>query len=278
MLGAAPAGHAADGKPAAQAAPLPSSPGGQASPPVGAAALPAVQKPALQVLQERWYARPLGVAAAVPLERDITAHAQAHGGVEAWVWLAEARYWLGLQMEDAGAPDDARQGMFERGLEASQIAQRKAPKHAGGWFWDAVNTAKVSEIRGIARSVSQLPHLKAMRDRVDRLDPSFFWGGAGRLRAAVIIRTPSLLVRMQGSSLSEAESALNAAQRHGPHFVGNQRFRAELRLKQDRDGEAERLLRGALTMPDGPEPALRAWNEHERVLCRRLLVRMGKKP
>lgn len=228
-------------------------------------------------LKARWLSRPQGLPAARALRDAIAAHAKDHPtDAAAWVWLAQAHYWEGLQQHDAGEDDDAQMATYGRAVEAARTAQRVDANHPGGWFWDGVNTAKVAELRGVARSVNLLPSLRSVMDRTDALAPGYFYGGTWRFRGVVITRTPSMLVRLQGSSLEEADRFFARAQKHGPTFAATRRFLAELRLRQERPNEARALLQKVLDEPPEPDLEERAWNSHERLLCRRLLADLDK--
>ncbi|MBI5497353.1 MAG: hypothetical protein HY904_20230 [Deltaproteobacteria bacterium] len=235
--------------------------------------MPAAVPPAV----EAWHARGLGVAAAAAPRAAVEAWVTAEPrNPEALSLLAEAHYWTGLQLADERAPEAQARAAYGRGMDAARRAQAAAPQHPGGWFWETVNLAKQAEIDGIIRSASLLPTLRRLMDRAGALSPCYFHGGVNRFWAAVVIRTPEFLVRLQGrSSSKDGEEQLRTADRCAPDFLGNARFRAELRVKEDRKADALALLRAALARPPSADPAVEAWNRHERVLTRQMLARLG---
>jgi tetratricopeptide (TPR) repeat protein len=191
---------------------------------------------------------------------------------------AQANYWLGLQLADAGQPRDAQLGAFNAAVASAQRLQKLDPADPGGPFWEAVNRAKAAELNGIASSASQLPTLKKLMARVDSMQPCYFHGGVHRYWGAVVTRTPGWLVTLQGRSLKDAEDEFRKAVRCDPAFVGSLRFWAELKVKADDKPAAVAILREALAKPPAADAETRAYNLHELMLCRNLLKELGVPP
>ncbi len=222
---------------------------------------------------EAWPARPLGSAASGPLVARFEAWAAAAPkDARAQVALAQVLYWHGLQLSDDAAPEARQLEAFTRGLAAAQRATELDGKNPVGPFWDAVNRAKQAELRGIVASASELPTLEKRMNRVDVLQQCYFHGGVWRYWAAVIARTPTWLVRVQGRSIKDGEDAVRKSLACEPAFVGTYRFWAELRVKDDDAAGARVLLKKGLELPESNNPEVAAWNRHERMLCRRMLA------
>ena len=168
---------------------------------------------------------------------------------------------------------NGRNSFIIRGvLAAAQRATELDGKNPGGPFWDAVNRAKQAELRGIVASASELPTLEKRMNRVDVLQQCYFHGGVWRYWAAVIARTPTWLVRVQGRSIRDGEDAVRKSLACEPAFVGTYRFWAELRVKDGDTAGARVLLKKGLELPESNNPEVAAWNRHERMLCRRMLA------
>ncbi|MEW5851409.1 MAG: TRAP transporter TatT component family protein [Myxococcota bacterium] len=202
--------------------------------------------------------------------------AAAPKSAPAHVMVAQAAYWLGLRMEVAGAGREALERTFARGMNAGVEAQRLGPELPGGYYWDAVNRAKIAELKGITSSAWQLPTLQGLIKKVDALQPGYSWGGTDRYRAVVITRTPDLLVRMQGKSLADAEEHFRKALKTAPEFAATKVFWAELKIRQGDTAAATALLREVLDAPPAADPEVRAWNQHEKARARRMLDTLSK--
>jgi tetratricopeptide (TPR) repeat protein len=229
-------------------------------------------------VRQTWLRRGLGIAdgrravdAFVVFARQAPRDAQAHAG------LARACYWLGLQQSEAGAPQEAQERTYQRGIDAGRKAQELNPQLAAGYYWEAVNIAKHAELSGIVQSASELPTMMRLMDKVDALEPGHFYGGTKRYWGVVIARSPEFLVRLQGQSLDDAERFFKESLKAGPDFLGTKVFWAEVKAKRGDLQGAKELLHEVVGAAESPaDPELRAWNAFEQVQARRKLDALGR--
>ena len=226
-------------------------------------------------LTARWLARDGTVANAVALERDLQNAYATSKSVEAGVALAQASYWLGLVHEDAGAKDKAA-AAFDRCIRVAHAQQAPGPQDPGGYYWEAVCRAKRAEHVGIFKSVSELPDLFALMDKVDALAPGYSFGGTGRYWGAVIIRTPTPLLMMKGNSLDDAHEHLDKAVKIAPSYAGTGMWRAELYIRDDEDDKARAALMKVKDAPKSSDPEIEAWNRYYRGQATKQLKALGR--
>ena len=226
-----------------------------------------------------WRSRTLGVE---PGRAQVQAFeawaAQDPSSARAQVALAQANYWLGLQLADAKAPKDVQLKAFSAAVAAAQRGTRLDARNPGGPFWEAVNRAKVAELSGIVSSASELPTLQKLMDRVEALQPCYFHGGVHRYWGAVVTRTPGWMVRLQGRSSADGETEFRRSLQCDPEFVGTRRYWAELKLKDDDKPAAVAILRLALKQPPAADVETAIYNQHEQMLCRKLLAELHADP
>lgn len=217
-----------------------------------------------------WAAREPGVKEARRLFKQLKARADAQPDADRLLLFAKAAYWLGLQEEDAKVGDAQRERTFTACRDAAHKVQKKYPKMAGGFFWEAVCRAKLAELTGIVSSAWQLPELIELMEKVDKLEPGYAHGGTARYWGTVIVRTPSFLRSMQGKDLDDAEAFYKQSLTHAPDYAGTWLHLAALELKRD-DPKAARLAYDrAIKSPVAKDAEVEAWNRYYRKRARAL--------
>jgi tetratricopeptide (TPR) repeat protein len=173
--------------------------------------------------------------------------------------LARVDYWLG-----GHAPQTARRGYLERGIEAARKAIALEPNRPEGHFWMAANMGTLAESFGLSAGIKYRGPVKQALETVLKLDPSFMNGSADRVLGRWYDRVP----RLFGGSNRKAETHLRESLKYDEHSTVSRYFLAELLLDEDRKAEARAELQKVIDAPLNPEwgPEDREYKEKARAL------------
>lgn len=173
--------------------------------------------------------------------------------------LSRADYWLG-----GHAPDQARRGFFERGIEAARQAIALEPDRAHGHFWSAANMGGLAESFGIRAGLKYRAPIKEALETVLRLDPGFLDGSADRALGRWYQMVPGLF----GGSRAKAEEHLKASLAYMGDTTASYYFLAELYASQGRKLDARAAAERVLAAPLHPDwtPEDREFKEKARQL------------
>lgn len=125
---------------------------------------------------------------------------------QGWYWLAHAH--IRWEVE----PDEALMAAYERGMEFGEIAlalNNEAwtraltyeqpipdavavlqPSDVPAVYWYATNLGRWAIVRGIATVLSKVTDIKAMMDRVEAMDPDYFYGAPDRYFGVYYTKLP----------------------------------------------------------------------------------------
>jgi len=217
--------------------------------------------------------------------RDIQKHCQQTIGllnkmVEAdpsrldlWTWLSLAYYWEGNNRPEKDR--EGRKTSYGLGVEAGEKAVALNPDSAGARFWRIVNKSSHAREIGVMKSMHLLPEVTEEIKRVDKLDPTYYYGGTKRLTTRIIYRTPWIVRKAKGYSLDDAIRLCHEALEIEPNFFFTHIYLADC-YREKKDMDAVRgELRFILDTPTDVNPAFAAENRRDRATALKKWKELG---
>ncbi len=114
-----------------------------------------------------------------------------------------------------------------------EAAQKLGKSYIEAMYWTAVNLGKWSKLYGIMKSVFNLSKVKALMERVTKLDPTFYYGAPDRYWGAFYAAIPGLM----GGSLAKSREHFEKSLKIAPYYLETKVLYAEYyaEKKGDRD-------------------------------------------
>jgi tetratricopeptide (TPR) repeat protein len=159
---------------------------------------------------------------------------------------------------------------YAAGREAARRAMELAPREALAHVLYGVSTARWGQAKGILRSLTLLPDVRAATRRSLELDPGL--AVAYALSGYVDFEVPVLF----GGSLERAEEAFRRGLRLDPRFTAIRVGLARVLIRQDRVAEARRELEAVLA--ERAPTSLADWTVKDRPRAERLLSTLPRLP
>ncbi len=153
---------------------------------------------------------------------------------------------------------------YAAGREAARRAAELAPREALAHVLYGVSTARWGQTKGILRSLTMLPDVRAAIQRSLELDPGL--AVAYALAGYVDFEVPALF----GGSLERAETAFRTGLRLDPRFTAIRVGLARVLIRQDRVVEARRELEAVLE--ERAPTSLADWTIKDRPRAEKLLA------
>jgi predicted Zn-dependent protease len=135
---------------------------------------------------------------------------------------------------------DEKLAAYAAGREAARRAKELAPREALAHVLYGVSTARWGQAKGILRSLTLLPEVRAATRQSLELDPGL--AVAHALAGYVDFEVPALF----GGSLERAEAAFRTGLRLDPRFTAIRVGLARVLIRQERVVEARRELEAVL--------------------------------
>ena len=170
---------------------------------------------------------------------------------EAAAWkLARAQYWVGSHV-----PKEQKLAVFQQGVDAAKKAIAVNPKSLPGHYWLGVNHGVYGSAKGVMESLSLVDPIKKEMATVIEMDPNYEAGGPYRVLGRLYFKLPGLF----GGDNDKAIANLKTAVAKGPQRYLNHIYLAEVYFDEDKDHEANQLLKAVIAGPVepgyGPEDA-----------------------
>ena len=178
-------------------------------------------------------------------------------------YLALARAHV-LWGDIRAATAEQKLAAYAAGREAARRATELAPREALAHVLYGVSTARWGQAKGILRSLTLLPEVRAAVRRSLELDPGL--AVAYALAGYVDFEVPALF----GGSLERAEEAFRTGLRLDPRFTAIRVGLARVLIRQERVAEARRELEAVLQ--ETAPRSLADWTVKDRPRAERLLA------
>lgn len=225
---------------------------------------------------------------------DEAARRQAVGDV--YTRLARAHYLLadGFVRFDGEDVEEQMQAAYDKGVTAAEKAlyaysgeyqkavaagtpREKAiellgPEAHGALYWYATNLGKWAVIEGIGEALGQVDTIKAMVERLERDDPSFFHYAPYRYFGGYYTKLP-----FPGGDLEKSKQYFEKAIANAPNYLGTRVLYAEMyAIKADDEALFREQLQIVLDTPADADPSIEAENQLEKKKARLLLDDIGE--
>ena len=138
----------------------------------------------------------------------------------------------------------------KNGMDVGSKCMEEYPKEAGCYYFKAVNKSRYESIRGISTSsISLLPKLEKLMDKVDELSPGYDCDGTDRFWGRVIYEVPWLVRKVAGYSLEESNNYYKKSIKQFPNLFMTRVYLAELLIKEKKYKEALAQINYVLSHP-----------------------------
>ncbi len=149
--------------------------------------------------------------------------------------LAEIYYWM---VEYADAED--KLFYYDKGVEYGEEGVEVNKHSLEANFWLAVNYGSYGQEKGIMKSLSLIPPIKDLAEKVVELDESYFYGGAWRVLGRLYHKAPGFPLSIGNSK--KAKECFEKALEFGPKFYLNHLFIAEFYISERKKDKARKHL------------------------------------
>jgi len=159
--------------------------------------------------------------------------------------------------------------MFARAEAAGDKALALDPQNPGALYWKTLSLAGAADLRGWADNLWLYPTFRANMDRIDVLDPHYYYGGTKRFWVEVLNRVPLFLAGCFGYQAEDIAGDLAAEVRREPRYFCNYTYLARLYWKMGEKDKALNRLNYILRHDPFALYASRGENiEHQLMACR----------
>ena len=155
--------------------------------------------------------------------------------------VAMGYYFIG---RFAGADEERQKEIFTQGKEWGEKAVERNPESPEAHYWLAVNMGKWGEVHGILKSLRSVGTMEEHLKEVQRLDPTYYYGGPDRVLGRILAKKPRLL----GGSKTEAEEHYRKSLEIAPTYSLTLLYLAELLEDKGEEEGAKRILEKILTL------------------------------
>jgi tetratricopeptide (TPR) repeat protein len=227
---------------------------------------PASAKPEAQALIDKGWAaqdQDMGLKQIDETIKDMEAALKLDpGNQEILVELADEYYQRGDQMP-MGSDENfaARAEYFKKGLDFARQAMA-IKETAAAHYWTAVNLASSHENDSIVTQATLFPELNSHMEWIAAHDQEYKYGGYARFWSRVVVRVPSLLIKLVGQDPDQVYGQIDDAIKSEPRFIDNYAYKAEFLHNRGKNDEALAVLDQALKMDPAAFPEERAYNRY----------------
>lgn len=187
---------------------------------------------------------------------------------EGWILLSHLCWDLGDQL-----PRDnkaIRISWFQKGEAAADKALALHADTAGGLYWKTANMAGTADMKGWSSNLWVFKTLLKNMDRVDKLEPHYYYGATSRFWSEVLTRVPLFLADRFGFDVEEVEREIDAEIKHEPRFFANYTFAARLLWKMEKKDKALGYLRYVLSGDAGALASDKGDNLRQQDIARKM--------
>jgi len=129
------------------------------------------------------------------------------------------------------------------GMESGEKCIESSPNEAGCYYFKAINESRYESVKGISTSsISLLPRLEKLMDKVDELVPGYDCGGTDRFWGRVIYEIPWIVRKIAGYSLEDANEYYEKSIKEFPGLFMTRVYMAELLIKEKKYNEANKQI------------------------------------
>jgi tetratricopeptide (TPR) repeat protein len=211
--------------------------------------------------------------------------------MEIYAHLAHAYYLLGDAHEEN---TDLKKSYFEKGAMfgekamsgnssfnkalKDQESMEKALIHLDrrevpAMYWTAANLGKWSKASGILEQLKYKSQIKALIERVEKLDAKYFYSAPSRYWGAFYALAPGFA----GGDLKKSLKAFNKSLEAAPQYLGTKVLMADTYYMKKNDRESfKKVLEEVIATPDDVDPAIQPENVMEKEKARKLLEKIDQ--
>jgi hypothetical protein len=206
--------------------------------------------------------------------------------VEFYTKLAQAYYLLGDAHEENvalkksyfekgamyGEKAMATNSSFGKKIQQGESIEKNLNlldrREIGAMYWTAANLGKWSKASGIIEQLKYKSQIKALIERVEKVDEKFFYSAPSRYWGAFYALAPSFA----GGDLNKSKKAFDKSIEAAPHYLGTKVLMADTYFMKKNDKESfVKTLQEVLATPDNQDPAIEPENKLEKKKAQKLL-------
>jgi tetratricopeptide (TPR) repeat protein len=165
---------------------------------------------------------------------------------------------------------EERKAWFAKGEAMAEEALKADARSAAAIFWRTANRASRADMDGWASSLWMFPGVRSEMQRVEDLEPHFYYGAVARFWSTVLTRIPLFVAGTLGHSVDEVSEALEREIRLEPRFFTNYTYAARLYRKAGDEARALELLHLVLSTDPGILPEERGENRYQQEQAARM--------
>lgn len=170
--------------------------------------------------------------------------------------------------EMAMATNDAFKEKVSAGKSVEESLDTLTLKEVPAIYWTAAALGKWAKAAGIATQLKYKTRIKAQIEKVEKLQPDFFYGAPSRFWGAYYAVAPSFA----GGDLNKSKVHFEKSLKTAPEYLGTQVLMAEVYWTKKGDRKAfDSILRGVLASTHDKHPELGPENLLEKKKAEKLL-------
>ncbi|GEM_PF-6832607 len=167
------------------------------------------------------------------------------------ILLPRLSFWYVENLMDRGVKDKEQLlKIADVGIKAGEKCMKLYSDEPGCYFWYVVTLSRAQSIKGVSIStISLLSKMQRLMEKVDKMDPDYFYGGTYRYRGRVIYEVPWIVRKVAGHSLQEAVDYYRKAEKVAPYFFMTHVYLAEVYIKMKKYKLARKELEFVIRTP-----------------------------
>lgn len=170
--------------------------------------------------------------------------------------------------EKAMATNDAFKRKVSDGKTVEESLDTLTVKEVPAIYWTAASLGKWAKASGIAAALKYKTRIKAMIERVEKLQPDYFYGAAPRYWGGFFAVAPSFA----GGDMKKSKQSFDKSIALAPEYIGTKVLMAEVYWTKMGDRKAfENMLNDVLKSQHDSHPELGPENQWEKKKAEKLL-------
>lgn len=175
--------------------------------------------------------------------------------------------------EAALALNEAYSAKLEKGKSVEESLDTMTIKDVPALYWTAASLGKWVKTEGLFTRMKNKDRIKSMAERVEKLQPDFFFGAASRYLGGFYALAPSIA----GGDLNKSKAHFENSIKMAPEYLGTKVLMAEVYWTQKDDKKAfEAMLREVLMSNQNTHQEIGPENTMEKKKAEKLLENMEK--
>jgi hypothetical protein len=175
--------------------------------------------------------------------------------------------------EKAMATNEAFRDSVKSGKKVEEALSELSINEVPAIYWTAASLGKWAKASGIAAALKYKTRIKAMIERVETLQPDYFFGAPSRYWGGFYAVAPSFA----GGDMKKSKVQFEKSLKMAPEYLGTKVLMADVYFtKEGKKAEFEKVLNEVLASKHDKHPVIGPENTMEKKKAQKLLKNMNE--